>query len=770
LRGPGARRERPPTKPLAVGPLRCGGAPPLSLVCAGDDRTWQAAITLWEKRRQAPSDPAGRCVEAPARYQVQLVDTDGYPNAEPLWHSITLTKDHAPSVSILSPGRDLQVKPADAVSLVVRARDDFGLASVRISYRVNNEPAVRSLALVTKTGKPATETTDTFAWKLPGSGLRSGDVVQYWATAEDRNNVTGPGKTDSQRFSLFVVTPEQGVVKLEVQLDDYAQALEELIRLQGENRAQTTSGVALQTLAVRQALIRVKTKALARGMEKDAAPLVTMIKELDELHAGLMAEAVRLLEAGRDTADAEKSARLRNDSLPVQDKILAALKGMLARLQRNEQARKQLKKIEKTDKAAHAQIIKVLTQMEKDLGQLVKDEGQLADKFEKLPKKNVEELKDESSDMAKDFHAFQEKWNPWAKGKVDELTKLPTGFVDDFGLRQDAKKIFEEIEKVAQRPKTVKIEVSLEDLGAGLATKMLEDLELWMMDAPDNIKWVQEEPLKDLKVPEMPLPDKLEDLIGDLLQKEEEFDQEADDVTSAWGDNLNQAGWGVMDGPIASFSAKGKTGNDLPNNSEMTGRSGDGRRGKSSGQMVGGSSRGLDGRKTPARVGAERYEPGRVKQQKDQDPHGATGGGKKSGAGQIGLQGGTPPDFVRDMKRLSEKQAGVREKAQQVAQRLESTGATTVRLNQAIALMKAAEGDLRDFRYDDAARKRNVALGKLKAALEESREGTSVQLSHARDLPAALRDDLLQSTDERYPEGYEPLLKSYYRALSEAEK
>ena len=68
------------------------------------------------------------------------------------------------------------------------------------------------------------------------------------------------------------------------------------------------------------------------------------------------------------------------------------------------------------------------------------------------------------------------------------------------------------------------------------------------------------------------LPDALEDLIGDLLQEADEFDEEADDITSAWGDNLNQAGWGISDGPISNFSAKGKTGNDLPNSSEMTGR------------------------------------------------------------------------------------------------------------------------------------------------------------------------------------------------------
>jgi hypothetical protein len=102
-------------------------------------------------------------------------------------------------------------------------------------------------------------------------------------------------------------------------------------------------------------------------------------------------------------------------------------------------------------------------------------------------------------------------------------------------------------------------------------------------------------------------------MVGDLLQKADEFDEEADDITSAWGDNLDQAGWGVADGPISFFSAKGKTGNDQPNNMEATGRSGDGRRGKSTGQMVGDTARGLPGRKTPARVGQEKYEPGQLK-------------------------------------------------------------------------------------------------------------------------------------------------------------
>ena len=122
--------------------------------------------------------------------------------------------------------------------------------------------------------------------------------------------------------------------------------------------------------------------------------------------------------------------------------------------------------------------------------------------------------------------------------------------------------------------------------------------------------WRSRRTVRSPKIPEMPLPKSLEDMIGDLLQKADEFDKDADDVTNSFAGNLDQAGWGVSDGPMASFSAKGKTGNDLPNSNELNGRSGDGRRGKSTGQMVGDTSRSLPGRPTPARVDDSKFEPG----------------------------------------------------------------------------------------------------------------------------------------------------------------
>src|SRR5206468_3785452 len=106
----------------------------------------------------------------------------------------------------------------------------------------NNDKKVRELASFAHEGNPKRETGDKFKWDLAKASLKSGDIVQYWATAVDRNDVTGPGKADSQRFSLFLVVPEDVVAKMEFQMDDYAQRLEELVRLQGQNRAETSAG------------------------------------------------------------------------------------------------------------------------------------------------------------------------------------------------------------------------------------------------------------------------------------------------------------------------------------------------------------------------------------------------------------------------------------------------------------------------------------------------------------------------------------------------
>ena len=760
-----------PTKPLSEAQLVTESGRAMALKHDTATGPWTTTYVLWSDAIKSTAAPAATLMAAPQRYRIQMRDTEGFENADPLWRSITMLKDQAPTVRIPVPGRDTQIGPAENLDLRIDARDDYGVVEVRLWYRVNDTGQARLAQQFTRPPQLGQRNgSDTFTWPMADTGAKGGDLIQYWATAVDRNDITGPSEGQSRRFSIFITTPEVAAAKLELAITDYAAVLEELVRLQRENRAQTASGVAIETLVRRQGLIRRQTRVLGRAMEKDGSPMITVIARLDELHAGEMAEAIGLLESVRDTKDLTQAGNIRQQSLPVQDKIIAELQQLLERLQRNTQARQTLRKIQKKDKASHTKITAKLREMTEDLSKMLKDETELAGKFERLPKKEDDELNEETLAALEDLEEFAKKWGKWAKGSINELTKLPTGFVDDFGLREDVNRIFEEVES-SPRKKATPIPVALEDMGVALAQALLEDLEVWLMESPDSARWEMEEPLTNarMEIPEAPLPDALEDMIGELMEEAEDFDTEADDITSAWGDSLPQAGWAVMDGPISNFSAKGRTGNNLPDAHEVTGRAGDGRRGKSSGQMVGDTARGLKGRKTPARVNNERYEPGQLKVEGWQDPAGATGGGKKAGAGQRGLQGGTPPDFVRDMERLKQRQAGLRERTEQIARRLDTVGVTTRRLDQAIEMMRTAEQEYGDLRYEDAARTRRTALSSLKTALTGLDEPTAVQLSRARSLPSQLREELIQATDEPYAEGYQSLLRSYFKALSEAE-
>jgi hypothetical protein len=771
LAGTKVELEVKASKPLQKAVLTTKEGEVIELEKRGD-LAWGCAFVVWSKDARLAPEIAGKLVTASTTYRIRLLDTEGYESADPLWRGITLTRDQPPVVNLVAPGERLALRPEGILDVAVECRDDHGLGAVRLLARVNGEEKPRELAVFSHEGRPRLSTSDPYKWNLSGGGLRAGDKVEYWAEAVDRNNITGPGKGESCHFAIDVVSPAEVAARLDLNVTDYIKALEGLLRAQRENRVDTAEAKPFAGLVAKQTLIRVKTRELARAMEHDGLPLQTMVQALDRLAVGLMPEALKLLESGRDSNQAPLQADCRTRSLPVQDRIIAELEELLRRLQRNEEAKKALRRLEKKDPAAFKALTAGLGEMIRNLDQLVKDQTELAGKFERLPKRDPDAFKEEQLKALNELDEMKKRTQQWAKGSVNEMAKMAPGFVDDFGLRKDANKVFEEVERAAQRAKAEKIEVALEDLGAGLATKMKEDLELWLPDSPDAQKWVLEEPLnrKPQKVPEMPLPKALEDLIGDLLQKADEFDEEADDVTSAWADNLDQAGWAVADGPISFFSAKGKTGNDLPNQNEVTGRSGDGRRGKSSGQMVGDTSRGLQGRKTPARVGNERYEPGQLKQEGQDDPNGATGGGKKAGAGRQGLQGGTPPDSVPNIGRLSARQAGLREKAEQVARKLDAVGVSTTRINESIELMKSVEKDLGDKRYADGFRRRKEALEKLRGAFAGMDRSTAAQVNKARDLPPELRKELLQSADEGYPAGYEGLLRSYYRALSTAEK
>ncbi len=704
-------------------------------------------------------------------YRLKMLDNQQYQVDSPIDYRIGLLRDEPPTVSITRPGRDQVLPPEASLEIAVTAQDHYGLGALRLMARVNGSESVKTLHEWPAAEPAVRQANVTVTKSLQELGLKSGDQLQYWATAEDRNPGTteqpGPGKSQSRVFHLSVISSQQAEQILNQQIHDYSKAIAELIKLQRQNRGETASQSPAPPLVQRQGLIVRQTLRIADVMQQAAFPAPSIIDELRDLAADPMAKAVSSLEGYRDATEPAAGRKLADASLPIQDEILRRLEALQLRLDRDEQMQRALKKLEKEDPQTAKQVNAKLDKLAKDLDNFLTEMKDLDEKYEKMPKREQPEAKAEDAAALADADHRLDRWKKWTKGTIDDLAKLPHDLGTRSGLTENLTSIFEEIEK-KQRGAATEVATAAGDNSKASAETVLEDLEVWNSDRGDSTRFAMEDhPEGRTAAVDTPIPENLQDVVGDLIEDIDEFDEEADDATATSGLN-GQAGWDIGDGPISSFGAVGKTGNQLPNDSEITGRSGSGRRGKSTGRSVDDETNAMEGRPTPARTTNEPYEEGNMKSKKQLDPHGSTGGGKKTGGGEHGLQGGTRPDYAREAERLEKLQKEMREKTQQVAKITQAGGRSSPRMQQAVELMDEAVKDTVDHRYQDAARKRKTAIGNLKAEQSQISEAVNLSLRKAVHLPADMRQQIGAAAGQALPEGYEDLVGEYYKALSTA--
>jgi hypothetical protein len=334
-------------------------------------------------------------------------------------------------------------------------------------------------------------------------------------------------------------------------------------------------------------------------------------------------------------------------------------------------------------------------------------------------------------------------------------------------LLQELVETYSEVEmaKDALAKKAVEIAVPLEEAAAEDAEELTTHIEKWLPDTPDREQWSMEEVLGESETPMAELPGELEDLIGELMEEEEDIFEEMEDVSSGHADSIDKgAGWDAADGPISNMSAQGVTGNRLPNSSEVSGRSGEGRTGKSAGEMVENTATGKGGRRTPTRLTQDQFQSGQIDDQSKDPAGGATGGGKAGGAGDEGLEGPAPPTQDAEARALSGKQAQLRNKLERVQIQMRVGGYSSPYINSAIEALRESEAAVNSGRYQDAARHRAQVVENLRKT-RQFVAGVKRYRIDPSTLPKGLEDEMLDAAGAQAPEGFEDLLQGYYQAI-----
>ncbi|MGD0090194.1 MAG: hypothetical protein ABSE73_09760, partial [Planctomycetota bacterium] len=232
-------------------------------------------------------------------------------------------------------------------------------------------------------------------------------------------------------------------------------------------------------------------------------------------------------------------------------------------------------------------------------------------------------------------------------------------------------------------------------------------------------------------------------------------------------------GWDAMDGPISDNSAKGVTGNQLPNNMEIQGRSGEGRTGKSDGQFVADTAEGKGGRQTPTRNTQDPFESGKV-DDKSKDPiGGATGGGKSAGSAAQGLRGTPPPQTAEKMERLKDAQAQLRQEAEKITTKLTAYHLPSSDMEEAVRRMKKLEDGLKSAKSGQGfnlRQARSSVVDSLKDEKKVLQYQAKIMDERSRDLPKNVRHGILTGMQQKAPDGYQDLIEAYYKSLVEKDE
>ena len=742
---------------------------------AAMDRVNQNGVNGWQFTR---------LVNESANYEVLVTLPDQADPRALAQGQITAVPDHPPEVDFVTQDRNRAVNPGGSLPVTIRATDDYGVASISLRIASSDDPTTtRVIKAWTYLGPPGQKepAPETYSILLDPSVFTPGSTFLLTAQATDFS------PAQQQTTSRPIIVRVAGLTDLAVPEGD---ALEKLFDLLKNTIVQQTQANGLTdnlALHLSEAITANDLPQHYGGMndaQKQAQDLGNSaldeagkhdegkiyLAKLQALVSGEMGLALGQIGKLPNTANGDLPpalGSLQKRQVYILNELIALL-GQMAD-ERKEAAEALAKK--QNDTTPPITVEQQLAKLKDDLKSFGDEQKRIIKATAPLKELNPEDLTSEQQAVLGELAREEAKDAAYFQNKLTDLSKLPLQDFGDGKIVQDMNEVYQEVQTASTDlyQKRVEIAVPAEQAGLEKAAEIEQNLERWLPNTPDNTKWSMEEPPQGPSdIPMAELPKELDDLVGDLLNKEKDMDQDKDDVSSSIMDSIDKgAGWGADDGPMSNMSAKGVTGNQLPNNDEIGGRSGEGRNGKSDGQMVGNTAVGKGGNETPTRMTPTPFENGSVNDQSKDTKGGATGGGKLAGTGQEGLRGPMPPPVQQKLRVLAEQQAKLRQQAESLALQLRKQRRPTGDLESAVNAMKQLEDAAKNQNGLGVVQGYHQALDSLQAA-RAAYAGDRLSRVEADSLTHNARKDVMDTQAEDAPAGYEEMTGAYFRSLSES--
>jgi hypothetical protein len=416
-------------------------------------------------------------------------------------------------------------------------------------------------------------------------------------------------------------------------------------------------------------------------------------------------------------------------------------------------------------KDAH-QSIKKMEDLQARVVDALRETGSQGDKTEKLDEDMLEEIAELKANMAQAM--LKVATDLQAMPELDSVNELVT----------DTFQTYEEMKQEAGSGTNAVVETGLqkEDFLLDLLTKTgqkADEMEMWLFAKSDNVKRNTEQIDKEeMKAPigQVTMPEELQDIVGDLLEQEEE-QKKADDSVTNQGDANPDSGWGISEGEFVDYNASGKSGNDRPDHKDQDGRSQVGRQGMSDGEVMARSGKvnegdnNLDKRRTQ-----DSNQSGDVEEEGHSDAV-ATGGGKNSGysqnKGMEGGEGATRRDTKVDSASAESTRAQLTRNAEAVYAQAQLNNLRTYDLKKYIAFSKQLDilqkQNASPAMIAELHKKAMQALSTTYTSLENGISNTDMGATSNTEAG----DAAVAASPDEAPVEYRGMVSDYFKAIGE---
>ena len=683
---------------------------------------------------------------------------------------IHCTKDAAPTIEMKFPMQDTVLSPQADIKIAASLKDDYGLTSSRVLMAVGADAPLLPIAMQSyPAGTAATDLSQLLDLKSDVRKHRNSIRVQVEAT-DNRDLAGGPQVVTSPVYEIKFQDPEVTAKEQKEEADKLRQILIDMLNTQMKLNTQKLDWKpgqksAMTKISAGQAQLRDLMQSTAQTFAFDESNKQVQ-KTLLVLALNPAKDAVDFSIALALEKDAAQQAHLSTELQTQQRRIVSTLESLLSLLTASPEPSTQPTTRPGDNMASKPDAFQKL---DDQLKSFMKEQRKILDQTAGLAKKPVDNFDDKDKKLMADLLQSQDKLDAFMKSAVSDFSKSAEQDMANASMAKEAQAIYSEVTmaKDALNQKAVEIAVPAEESGLEGAKELSSNLEKWLMNTPDRQQWTQEELMQKSDTPMPELPKELQDMVGELMEQQEDLFDEMEDQNANITDSADKGvGWDAADGPIADMSAKGITGNQLPNNNEMGGRSGEGRSGRSQGEFVGDTAVGKGGRNTPTRLDPTPFAQGQIKDTSKDPVGGATGGGKMSGEGAAGLTGPVPGKAVEGLKRLATKQADLRNTAERLALQYKLSRYDNFKLNESITLMRDVETDLKSGRYQNAMRRRDVLLDDMDTSRMLISGQVNVQQDSTPTTSLKMQRDLNDAMKGELPAAWSDPLKEYYKKLA----